>query len=189
MKLTREFFNRNTLKVAKNLLGKYLCRRIGKKVVCGMITETEAYRGEDDLACHASRGRTKRTEIMYGEPGHAYVYLCYGKHWMLNIVTEKKDLPAAVLIRSIKLAEVTPRQYVSGPGRVTNKLQIDKRFNKVNLLKSTSLWVEDKGVKIRNTQIKNTPRIGVSYAKHCSKWPWRFLLSEVSPRKAQKLDH
>jgi len=102
--LTKKFYQRDTRVVAKDLLGKYLCRKIGKKVICGKIIETEAYRGENDLACHASRGRTKRTETMYGEAGRSYIYLCYGMYWMLNIVTEQKNFPAAVLIRALEPA-------------------------------------------------------------------------------------
>src|SRR3989338_8834030 len=101
MKLNREFFEQNTLKVAKGLLGKALCVRKSGKILRWMIIETEAYRGEDDLACHASKGRTKRTETLYKKAGTVYAYLIYGMHYCLNIVTEKENYPSAILIRSV----------------------------------------------------------------------------------------
>lgn len=104
-KLSRSFFNRPTLRVARDLLGKFLVRKIGRKVIIAMITETEAYCGPNDLASHASRGRTARTEVMFGPPGHAYVYLIYGMYHCLNVVTEREGCPAAVLIRSCELKQ------------------------------------------------------------------------------------
>ena len=101
--LTQSFFNRPTLLVTKELLGKFLVRKVGVKEISGMITEVEAYIGPEDQASHASRGRTPRTEVMYGKPGYWYVYLIYGMHYCLNIVTEKKEYPAAILIRGIKI--------------------------------------------------------------------------------------
>ena len=103
IKLKREFFERKTLVVARELLGKYLIHRIGTKIISGMITETEAYHGFRDLASHASRGRTKRTEIMFGPAGHAYIYLIYGMYYCLNVVTEREEYPAAVLIRGVEI--------------------------------------------------------------------------------------
>src|SRR3989344_2037528 len=116
-KLKEDFFSKNTLWVAKNLLGKFLCRRLESgEMIRSRIIEAEAYRGFNDQASHASKGRTNRTEAMFGEPGTIYVYLVYGLHHCLNIVTEKKDYPAAVLIRSVESA--------SGPGRVCRYFQI-----------------------------------------------------------------
>src|SRR4030043_1344517 len=103
--LYRKFYERNTLRVAQDLLGCFLVREYHGKIWQAMITETEAYVGENDLACHASKGKTSRTEVMYGEPGHAYVYMIYGIYHCLNIVTEKKGFPAAVLIRSVANVE------------------------------------------------------------------------------------
>src|SRR3989344_7227500 len=117
MKLNREFFNRNTVVVARELLGKYLVRKIGSKIVRAKITETEAYCGPRDLACHASRGMTPRTKVMFGPPGRAYIYLIYGMYHCLNIVTEKEGYPAAVLIRGCELAD--------GPGKTCRDLKID----------------------------------------------------------------
>ena len=119
--LHRSFYQRPTLTVARDLLGCFLVRKMparrgrGSKIVRARITEVEAYIGEDDLACHASKGRTKRTEIMYGEAGHAYVYLIYGMYELLNIVTEAKDFPAAILIRAVEI-EGMPKIKTNGPG-------------------------------------------------------------------------
>src|SRR3990167_198924 len=101
MKLKRIFFNRNTVTVAKDLLGKYLVRRVGKKIIAAKITETEAYCGRNDLACHASKGLTERTKVMFGPPGHAYIYLVYGMYHCLNVVTKEEGCPEAVLIRKV----------------------------------------------------------------------------------------
>ncbi len=173
-KLTREFFDKPTLRVAKELLGKFLVRKIGKKVLAAMITETEAYCGPKDLASHASRGRTKRTEIMFGPPGHAYIYLIYGMYHCFNIVTERNGYPSAVLIRAIDAVGV------NGPGKVCRYFQIDRTLNNDDLTKSNKLWVEDRlpaqagGIKIKPSQIKRSPRIGIDYAGKYKNKPWRF---------------
>lgn len=164
--------------VAKNLLGKYLCRRYRGKVICRMITEVEAYDGLQDRASHASRGMTQRNEIMFGPAGYWYVYFTYGLHWMLNIVTGERGYPAAVLIRGVQSIDVR-RQYIDieGPGRVTKFFKIDKRFNNKKASPRTDLWIEDKGVKVKKSQIKIGKRIGVDYAGPIwSKKPWRFYL-------------
>ena len=116
--LGRSFYQKNTLNVAKGLLGCLLIRKVGRKIIRGKITEVEAYIGEDDLACHASKGRTSRTEIMYGEAGHAYVYMIYGMYHCLNVVTEKKNFPAAVLIRGVKI------ENIEHDGLTINKIKI-----------------------------------------------------------------
>jgi len=167
--LTRTFFNRPTLKVAKELLGKFLVRKIGGKIIKAMITETEAYCGPKDLACHASKGRTKRTEVMFGPAGHAYVYLIYGMYYCLNIVTEDEGYPAAVLIRAVDAAGV------NGPGKLCRFFKIDKTFNGEDLIKSKRLWIEE-GIKIKPEQIKRSKRIGVDYAGEYKDKPWRFFL-------------
>ncbi len=155
----RKFFNRPVLIVAKNLLGKFLvCRRGGKNISL-MITEVEAYDGPKDKASHASRGKTERNKIMFGEAGNWYVYFTYGMHWMANIVTGPENYPAAVLIRGT--------DKISGPGRITKYLKIDKKFNGKSANKKTGLWIEDKGVKIKTSQIERGKRIGVDYA---GKW-------------------
>lgn len=166
--LLSSFFNRRVIKVAHDLIGSTLARRRGKKTERYTITETEAYDGEKDLACHASKGRTLRTEVMFGPPGHAYVYFVYGVHWMLNIVTGPKGYPAAVLIRGL--------EGMKGPGVLTNRLKIDKELNGARLSKKSGLWIEQARVKIPTKRIKRGPRIGVDYAGPLwSKKKWRFF--------------
>ncbi|MBX4181583.1 DNA-3-methyladenine glycosylase [Candidatus Parcubacteria bacterium] len=172
-KVPHSFFNRKTLIVAKELVGKYLVREVDGETIREVITEVEAYVGPHDLACHSSRGKTARNEIMFREAGTIYVYFTYGMHWMLNIVTEGKDFPAAVLIRGT--------EKVSGPARLTKHLSIDKKLNGMKLGKSSGLWVEypkaSKANRASKLRITRTPRIGVAYAG--SGWaekPYRFVL-------------
>ncbi|MDI6731114.1 MAG: DNA-3-methyladenine glycosylase [Candidatus Margulisbacteria bacterium] len=165
--LERYFFERPVLKVARDLLGKYLVRRYRGKVTAYMITEVEAYDGPKDKACHASRGRTERNKVMFGEAGHFYVYFVYGMHWMLNIVTGKPGYPAAVLIRGV--------EGVNGPARVCKKLHINKKLNGKLAAHKSGLWFEDGGIKIPAEKIKRTPRIGVAYAKEWAMKPYRFV--------------
>ncbi|MEX2053228.1 MAG: DNA-3-methyladenine glycosylase [Candidatus Paceibacterota bacterium] len=168
-KLSRNFFDRPTLTVARELVGKFLVRKIGEKTIFGMITETEAYCGADDKACHAYKGRTKRTEIMFGPSGHAYVYLIYGMYNCLNVVTEKKDYPAAVLIRGVKMED-----NLNGPGKVCRGFKIDRGLNGEDITKSQNLWLEDRGSEFKPTQIKKSKRIGVDYAEEYTSKLWRF---------------
>lgn len=176
--LKRGFFERATLGVARDLLGCFLVRKMGRTIVRARITETEAYIGEDDLACHASKGRTARTRVMYGEPGHAYVYLVYGLHHMLNIVTEPKDFPAAVLIRAVDIESI-PREETNGPGKLTRALRISRRLNGWDMTQGEELWVESFASKIRSgrERVLAMPRIGIDYAGEYAKLPWRFTLS------------
>lgn len=169
--LPREFYEQKTLKVAKELLGKFLVH----KKISGMITETEAYHGFRDLASHAARGKTKRTKIMFGPAGHAYIYLIYGMYYCLNVVTEREEYPAAVLIRAV--------EGVSGPGRLTRHFKIDKKLNGVDMTTSSKLWIEDRGIKIAPSKIIRTPRIGVDYAGAYKDKKWRFVL--VLPSRHQ----
>lgn len=170
--LTEKFFNRSALKVAKELLGKFLVRRLGKKEIALMITEVEAYDGPKDKASHASRGKTERNKVMFGEAGNWYVYFTYGMHWMLNIVTGPKNYPAAVLIRGAG--------EISGPARLTKFLKIDKKFNGQPANKKTGLWIEDRGVKISPKIIKRNKRIGVAYAGDWADKPYRFTLKTLN---------
>lgn len=138
-----------------------------------MITETEAYHGEADLACHARAGRTRRTEVMYGPGGSWYVYLCYGIHEMLNLVVGPRDWPAAVLIRGVEGA--------SGPGLVTRALGIDRLLNAASSHPASGLWIEDRGVRVSRALVEVTPRIGIDYAGPVwSAKPWRFVLRPAS---------
>ncbi|MDP3726070.1 MAG: DNA-3-methyladenine glycosylase [bacterium] len=167
--LKSEFFNRKAHVVARGLLGKFLVQKIGKNEIACVVTETEAYDGPHDRASHASKGRTARTEIMFGSAGYFYVYLCYGMHFMLNVVTGPKEYPAAVLIRGV--------EGHTGPGKLTKYLKIDKNLNAQRASVKSGLWFEDRGVRIKKSQIKKTPRIGVSYAgQYWSRRKLRFML-------------
>ena len=177
MVIGRKFYNQNTLKVAKDLLGCFLVRKIKGKTIKAMITETEAYMGEDDLASHASKGRTPRTELMYGEAGHAYVYMIYGMYHCLNVVTEKKDFPAAVLIRAIKIGGVDYKK-TNGPGKLCNFLEIDRKLNGWDVTTGKKLWIIKPEKKISKKLIKADKRIGIDYAKHCKEYLWRFTLAD-----------
>lgn len=170
--LPSSFFNRKTKLVAKELLGKILVRKQREQETSYMITEVEAYVGPHDLASHSSKGRTTRTEIMHMEAGTIYVYLVYGMHFMLNIVTEEKEFPAAILIRGV--------EGISGPGNVAKKLCIDKKVNGLPLSKKTGLWVEDHGILIQPKNILATSRIGVAYAGDIwSKKKLRYVLTDI----------
>lgn len=167
--LTTDFFNRSTLVVAQELLGKFLVRSHDGAHIALKINEVEAYDGHKDRASHAFRGRTPRTQIMFGPAGNWYVYFVYGMHWMLNIVTGPENYPAAILIRGA--GEFT------GPGKLTKALNIDKTLNTQAALPHTGLWIEDRGSASAPIKIIKTPRIGVSYAGPVwSKKPYRFLM-------------
>ena len=175
--LAQEFYQQNTREVAKELLGKYLIREIDGQKIIGQITETEAYCGPKDLACHGSRGRTPRTETLFGEAGCWYVYLIYGMYYCLNIVTEKENYPSAVLIRGVKpISGLDKNIKTDGPGKLCRAFTIDKKINNSSAFKSPSLWIEDWGEKIKPNQIKKTPRIGVDYAGEYKDKMWRFIL-------------
>ncbi len=163
------FFARDCLEVAPGLVGMLLCRRAADGGVLRLrIRETEAYRGEEDTACHAHRGRTPRTEVLYAPPGTLYVYLCYGIHWLLNIVTGAKEQPQAVLIRACEGAE--------GPGKLTRALGIDGRFNRRSLPDCAELWLEDDGTP---RSVRAAPRVGIAYASEADQERlWRFILDE-----------
>ncbi len=166
--LTRDFYARPTLTVASELLGKYLVRRTRAGLQAAMIHEVEAYIGPHDLACHGRFGGTARTEVMFGPAGHWYVYLCYGIHWMLNVVTDREGWPAAVLLRGA--GEFT------GPGKLTKGLKITQRLNTLAAEQATGLWIEDRGLHVRRSQIERSPRIGVDYAGPWKTKDYRFVL-------------
>ncbi len=177
-KLGRSFFDQPTLTVAQKLLGKYLVHQIGKKKLIAQIIETEAYVGFDDKASHASFGKTKRCWPMYEQGGIAYIYLIYGVYWMFNIVTEKKGIPGAVLIRAVEpQREIEKLKRIgSGPGKLCRWLKIDNRFNGEDLTKSKKLFVINGGKKVKASQVVRTKRIGVDYAGQWAEKPWRFYL-------------
>lgn len=165
-RLRKDFYTRDVLKVAPDLLGKELHIRNENGHFKYIISDVEAYRGMDDRACHASKGKTDRTEVMFEEGGVLYIYLIYGMYWMMNIVTSGRDVPQAVLIRGFK--------EITGPGRITRELEIDSTFNNESLITSSRIWLTDaEPVTVYNTG----PRIGIDYAGE--PWvslPWRFYL-------------
>lgn len=169
----------NTVELARWLLGKVLAVADANGSVRRVrICETEAYHGEDDLACHASKGRTLRTEVMFATGGVWYVYLCYGIHEMLNLVTGPADQPSAVLIRGV--------EGIVGPGRLTRALGIDRRLNGRVADPETGLWLEDDGFDVSVAAITATPRIGVAYAGPI--WaakPWRFFYHPIDSVSAR----
>ena len=163
--LTTEFFQQDVLTLATQLLGKILVRKFDDGTIERFrITETEAYRGEEDKACHAFKGRTQRTEVMYHSGGKIYVYLIYGMYWMLNIVSGKENEPQAVLIRGL--------ERISGPGRVGKKLMLNKGFYG-ETLPSDRIWIEDDNIIPEYT---TTPRIGIDYAGEWKDLEWRFVV-------------
>jgi DNA-3-methyladenine glycosylase len=184
LKLPRAFYEQPTVEVARRLLGKYLIRKHPQGITAGRIVETEAYVGPEDKACHAARGRTARTEVMFGPAGHAYVYLIYGFHYMLNIVTEPAGFPAAVLIRAVepltgnalmqeRRGVEHPRSLASGPGKLCQAFAIDRTLNGEDLC-GEILYIEDSAE--ASPEIVATPRIGVDYAGRWKHKPWRFLI-------------
>ena len=162
-RLGYEFYHRLCLEVARDLVGKVLVHEDRKL----RISETEAYCGEADTACHAHKGRTKRTEVMYMEAGTVYVYLCYGMHWMLNIVTGEENAPEAVLIRACVEA--------NGPGKLTKKLGITGEQNRTRVVDPDSLlWIEDDGI---SCEVLTDKRVGIGYAsREDQDRLWRFVM-------------
>lgn len=194
LKLETDFYRReDVVEVAHDLVGKVLCTRIdGDTVTAGMITETEAYCGRNDRACHANNGlRTQRTETMYRAGGVSYIYLCYGIHHLFNVVTNREGLADAVLVRGIKPldgietmkrrrmrtgGELSPA-LTAGPGRLTQALGIVTGLDGTSLL-GDRVWIEDRSISLPGDEISRSPRIGVDYAGEHAKRPWRFFLRE-----------
>ncbi len=196
MQLGREFFAQNTLQVASDLLGQRLVRVDNGKRISGIISEVEAYRGEEDLACHARSGLTRRTQVMYGPPGHAYVYFTYGMHWMLNFVTEDKGYPAAVLIRAIVPTEgletiaarraKPPQKWTDGPAKICQALGIDGRQNGIDVCaRKSEIFVESDQI-IDPAIITVGPRVGLNGVPEPWKgMPWRFRIMPVNLKNVQ----
>ena len=179
--LSKKFFNRPTIAVAKDLVGKYIVRQQNDKQIALMITEVEAYDGQHDLASHASHGRTERTKIMFGEAGQFYIYFVYGMHWLMNIVTGPKDYPAAVLLRAGSYYDPAAKKEIAlnGPARLAKFLRITDIQNGQCTDRKTGAWFEDRGKRIKPSQIITGKRIGVDYAG--SVWankPYRFTLKK-----------
>ncbi len=182
--LPRSFYDRSALTVARELIGARLVRILNSAKLVGLITETEAYIGEKDLACHAKAGRTPRTAVMYGPPGHAYVYFTYGNHWMMNVVAEREGFPAAVLIRAVQPIEgarIMSRRRSGrdtfGPGKLTQAMGIARSENGIDLTEAnSSLWIEA-GIPIPKKSVTRGPRVGLySVPEPWKSKPWRFLV-------------
>lgn len=192
-RLTRKFFTQPTLVVAKDLLGKFLVRRLGKKIISGKIVETEAYIGPKDRASHAFGGKlTARNKAEYLIGGHIYIYLVYGMYWQMNITTAQANQPECVLIRALeptiqnKKSKIKDKKYelkikkpASGPGKLCQWLKLDKSFYGEDLVKSKRIWLENRGVKIKKSDIIASKRIGIDYAgKYWANKKWRFYIKD-----------
>jgi DNA-3-methyladenine glycosylase len=186
-RLERQFFNRPTLQVSRELLGTRLVRLEGGERTAGIIVETEAYIGEEDLGCHASAGYTPRTRVLYGPPGHAYVYFTYGMYWMLNFVAEREGFPAAVLIRGIEPIEGIERiatrrqgrpqkQWTDGPGKICIALAINREQNDIDLCAPEAEIFVELGETIPDSCVTIGPRVGLNGVPEPWKSvPWRFI--------------
>lgn len=188
--LPKSFFLQNTHDVAKGLLGKLLVRRWRNKDIIARIIEVECYIGENDKACHAAKGLTKRTAVMFGDAGYGYVYLIYGMYHCLNVVTERAGFPAAVLIRgAIPVTGFTDclgkdeidnttltKSLLRGPGKLTREMKISRNLNREYLIQSKRLFFAKDGFIVKKDNIINAPRIGVDYAGKDAKLPWRYYL-------------
>lgn len=198
IRLNSNFYHQTTFKIAKKLLGKYLVRKDGNNHLCGKIVETEAYYGLRDKASHASRGKTERTKLMFDYPGIAYIYQIYGMYFCLNIVTEKKEFPAAILIRALEPIAGMEQMYrnrkfkaescnlkseirnlTNGPSKLCQALKIDKKLNGINLITSKQLYLAvNPKEKIKPSQIQCAKRIGIDYAGQYKHKLWRFYLKK-----------
>ena len=191
--LPRSFYEQeDVVEISRQLIGKVLCSKKNNHFTSGIITETEAYSGRNDRACHANDGlRTKRTEIMYGPGGHSYVYLCYGIHHLFNVVTNKENVADAVLIRAIhpvkgidvikERRDITgnSKPLSSGPGMLSEALGIKTSDTGTDLTKGP-IWIENQRIRIDKSKIKSTPRIGVEYAGEHAKRNWRFITDQFT---------
>lgn len=188
LRLPRVFFERRTTQVARELLGARLVHVEDGRRLAGIITETEAYCGEQDLGCHAKAGRTARTEVMYGPAGHAYVYFTYGMHWLFNVVTRVEGEPEAVLVRAIAPIEgldvIEQRRghqpghlWTNGPAKLTQALGIDGRHNRLDLTASEAEIFIERGEAIPDSQVTIGPRVGLNTVPEPWKSkPWRYLV-------------
>jgi DNA-3-methyladenine glycosylase len=186
-RLGRSAFNRPTLQVARDLLGKFIVRRYRGRRHSVMIAEVEAYKGPADKASHAAGGRrTARVEPLYDDGGTVYVYLVYGLHWLLNFSTAGRGRPEGVLVRGIFAGTASGRRLVAGPGNVTRHLKIGKKLDGADATVSKEMWIEDRGVRITPRSVTRGPRVGVEYAgRHWAAKPWRFRIT-AEPAEGKK---
>ncbi|PWN05648.1 DNA-3-methyladenine glycosylase [Rhodohalobacter mucosus] len=192
------FYSRSDVTlVSRELLGKRLCTLIDGHFTSGIIIETEAYCGRGDKACHANNGkRTPRTEVMFGKPGHAYIYLCYGIHHLFNVVTNREGLADAVLVRAVlpesgvermqqRRGGTTFKNLTSGPGKFTQALGITTHFNKTSLF-TKPVWIEDTPLMISPSDIARSKRIGIDYAEEDAHRPWRYTIDPASLKEEEE---
>lgn len=187
-KLDRQFYDRDALEVARDLLGRRLVRLENGQRIAGIILEAEAYRGEQDQGCHCKAGLTPRTRVMYGPPGHAYVYFTYGMHWMLNFVVEGEGFPAAILIRAIQPSEgleviarrrsgQAAERWTDGPAKICQALNIDRHLNGADLCAADALLFVEAGQPVPDSSVTIGPRVGLnSVPEPWKSIPWRFLV-------------
>lgn len=174
-RLGRNALSRPATELAPELLGKLLCRKTDQGILKYRIMETECYYGEEDTACHASKGKTERTKVLYEKGGTAYVYLCYGMHSLFNVVSGKEGHPEAVLIRGVT--------GFNGPGKLTRAMEIDRSFNEEDMTVSNRLWIEDDGFKPDYTLAK---RVGIDYAtEEYREILWRFIVNDGKYKPAR----
>jgi DNA-3-methyladenine glycosylase len=186
-RLSTAFFARAPQQVARELLGTCLVRRLDGRRIAGRVVEAEAYGGPEDTACHASKGRTGRNQIMFGPPGLAYVYFSYGMHWLLNVVAGEEGFPAAVLIRAVEPVEGADvmrrlrgdrpdRELAAGPARLCQAFGIEGSFYGADLVRGETLFFE-RGAPVREEEVGASPRVGIDYAaKEDIRAPWRFFI-------------
>ena len=187
--LTPDFYSRtDVVQISRELLGCLLCTEIDGEFTSGLITETEAYCGRNDKACHANNNtRTDRTEVMYGPPGHSYIYLCYGIHHLFNVVTNQRELADAVLVRGIKPIDgietmkrrrgmESMKNLTNGPGKLSQALAINRKMSGCSLLEPP-IWIESSHFKIKDEHITPSTRIGVDYAGDDALREWRFTVN------------
>ena len=192
-RLQKDFYiKEDIVQISKGLLGKVLVTNIDNQLTSGIIVETEAYRAPDDKASHAHNNRfTERTKVMFEEGGCAYVYLCYGIHHMFNVVTAKKGIAHAILVRAIepvdnivlmcerRKMQHTDHRLTGGPGKVGKALGITTQLTGYSLVdRTTPIWIEDRGINIDENQIIASPRVRVDYAEECAAWNWRFRIKD-----------
>jgi len=199
VRLTREFYARQTTRVARDLLGCRMVRIVKEngisKRISGIITESEAYCGEEDLGCHAKAGQTSRTEILYGQPGYSYVYFTYGMHWLFCAVTRPKGQPEAVLIRAIEIDEgldyvefrrgkISRKHWTDGPAKLTQAMSIDGAHNKMDLCDPKAIIFIESGEEIPDSQVLTGPRIGLfSVPEPWKGKAWRYLIDNKAKQQ------
>lgn len=174
-RLGRRYFCQPADMLAEDLVGKLLCRKVDNEILRYRIMETECYFGEEDTACHASKGKTERTKLLYEKGGTAYVYICYGMHFLFNVVTGREGHPEAVLIRGIT--------GYNGPGKLTRIMKINKELNGEDMVNSDRLWIEDDGCRL---QIRTDKRVGIDYATpEYRDILWRYIADNGEYRPAR----